>query len=292
MLRWLAICVALTQLTQLSQLAAAETPSERARVVLDAQLSALNDPSAFLATLSPDALVFGNGSFTLARGQHAAAIIATLSASPWSQLAVTQTTTLRLSAGGSADVVWLSAEIAMLRSPSPTLGPLPQDSEPLEDRTTARIVEIVVATKGTWQVVALAFASTSGVSAPGDLLGAPAAGPLTALLASPRQLDRASWADGASIVFGAHSGFGSAAASRVLAPLAKRGVKLSKAIEVNGNGWGVVAGDLEIGADPHAWWRSATTARVMLFAIRERTRWKLVALDTGTVTPAPLKIDP
>jgi hypothetical protein len=280
MLRWIAICFVL------ARPASAETPTERARQLLDAQLAALSDPSAFLATLSPDAFVFGNGSFTLARGRHAASVIATLAASPRSPFAVSQTTTLSLSAGGTADVVWWTADVAMQHGGAPSvLG------EPVEDWTTARIVELAVATKGRWHVVALAFASTSGASAPGDVLGAPGAGALTALLASPRDLVRGSWDDGASIVFGADAGVGPAAARKILGPIARRAVKLTGAVEVNGNGWGFSAGELEIAADPQAR-LPAATARVLLFAIRERTRWKLVAIDTATFVPAPLMIDP
>lgn len=296
----------------LSYTAAADTAAERARSFLDAQLSMVNAPGKFLATLEPDALILGNGSFGLARGANASAIIATLGASPRSRSPVQQSIVTRLDAGGTADVFWLSADVVMAHSKDAphslqvdandesadrVIGADSTTRNPhmlrVRDITSARIVELVVATATTWRVVALTFVSTSGVSAPGDVIGGSGSGPLIALISSPHDLYAATWDDAATIAFGARPpGIGPRAAHDALAPFQFRTAKLTDALEVHGGHWGIAVGDLVIEADPAASWDSKTRVRLMLFAVVQNGHWKLVGVDTGTIASTPIMIDP
>lgn len=228
-----------------------------ARAIVESQLAAAGSPQAFLATVSPDAVILGNGGFAIARGPHAAAIAGTLIRAP-----LLQSILVRIDAGGSDDALWLTADAAFM------------DANGCGE-TDARFVELAVADHGKWRVIAMSFTSTSDLTAPGDRLGAPHAGPLLDYLASPHELDEA-LRDGSTtmaVVGDVHQlgdvGVGRDHARRVLAPLRDRDANVTSGIEVRGKTWGFAAGDVTLGA---------TDARVLLVAIQEDRRWNVVAM--------------
>lgn len=268
--------------------AEADPVADRARAILDAQLAAIGDPSAFLATLTSDAVIVGNGSFTLARGNNASAIIATLTAG--SDAAALQVQATRIDAGAVDDVLWLSADIVMTHGWRRT-----RRGGFTRVQTTARLLEVVVADGETWKVVALSFASTSGTTAPGDALAPAGSGALTALLASRDKLDGALRDDPTTIVQGWHDelGVGREAARRVFAAWRYREPKVNGAVEVRSKAWGFVAGDISIAGDPHASFAAPIRVPVLLFAVAERGRWKVVAVHaTEDCGSACVKRDP
>ena len=216
------------------------------RALLDAQLAVIDDPAALAKTLAPDAVILGNGSFTLARGDHAPAILATLAASR-SHLPALQTSVTRFASGASQKVEWLDAEIAMAHS-------VVVPRRRVIDVTRARIVELAVQTGGAWRVVAIAFASSSGLGAASDALGPADTGPLVKILAT------------------------------------RLGAKVTAAVEVHGEGWGIVAGDVT--TIPRAWWEPARDDRVLLLALGDRAGWNVVAIASGSLADPPIEITP
>lgn len=309
---------------------AEESPAERARAVLEKQLAWVGDSKAFLGTLEPDALILGNGSFTLASGANAAAIIATLGASARTKEPVRGARLTRIDAGGIENVAWISADVAIVRSklePRPiSVGRFSVDANARIDRSernraardpsvtgeivgkrshahrasddviTARIVELIVMDGSTSKVVALSFASSAGAKATGDVLGGPgSAGPLARLLASPYELHGARWDDTATMILGFGSiGVGPEAVRRILEKWRYRDAKVSGSIEVAGTGWRVCAGDVLVAGDSRTWWDKPVRIQVMLIGIPEGRGWKLVAahaMDGATVS-SPLELQP
>lgn len=228
-----------------------------ARAIVESQLAAAGSPQAFLATMSPDAVILGNGSFAVARDSNAAAIAGTLIRAP-----LLESILVRIDADGSDGALWLTADVAFM------------DANGCGE-TDARFVELAVADHGKWRVVAMSFTSTSDLTAAGDELGGPHTGPLLDYVASPHKVDEA-LRDGSTtmaVVGDVHQlgdiGVGRDRARRVLAPLRDRDVKVASAVEVRGKTWGFAAGDIMLGA---------TEARVLLVAVQEDRRWKVVAM--------------
>jgi len=281
---WIGIAVAAATGTAF---AAGPSPSQRGRAVVARQLAALDDPAAFVATLAPDALILGNGSFSLASGTNAPEIVRTLSATR-SRLPVIHTDVKRLDAGGNADVVWFTADVEIVRGERAEPGALlPRKSGRAgRDVTTARLTELVAADAGTWSVVALAFQSTPGASAPTDALAAPGTGRLTAAIASLRDLDRALSDEATTTVVGicGELGIGPAAAHRVLAPWRERETKLTSAIEIRTKTWGLAAGELAIaGASSRA---APIDVKLLVFAIPDRRDWNVVVVSAVRRVPS------
>jgi hypothetical protein len=254
------------------------TPAEIGRSLVDVQLAAINDPAALVASLPPDAIIVGNGSVTLANATNATnatAIVTTLSASPRSLSPVLQAKITRLDAGGTSDVVWLSADVILVHRMRGGRGSLPADV------TSARLLELAVTTGTTWKVVALSFTSTSNATVPGEALAAAGTGPLTALLGSPYKLDGALRDDATTIVHGAHDelAIGHDDARRILAPWRYRDAKVTTALEVRTKAWGVAIGDVVIAGDPHLHADPPAHVRMLVFAIPDGARWKVVGVS-------------
>lgn len=280
---WIGIAVAMATG---SAFAAGPSPSQRGRAVVALQLAAPDDPAAFMATLAPDALILGNGSFSLASGTNAPEIVRTLSAAR-SRLPVIHTDVMRLDAGGNANVVWFTADVEIVRGVRPqpdTL--LPRKSgRAARHVTTARLTELVVADAGTWSVVALAFQSTPGASAPTDALAAPGTGPLTTVIASLRDLDRALSDDTTTTAVGicGELGVGPAAAHRVHAPLRDREIKPASAIEIRTKTWGLAAGNLAIARTSSR--AAPIEVKLLVFAIPDRHDWNVVVASAVQRVP-------
>jgi hypothetical protein len=182
----------------------ASTSQDIAHALIDAQLAAVNDPTAFARLLAPNAVILGNGSFAVAGDSAAQDVLATLGGSP-SGLPARWHTVHHFEANGSDRAVWVSADITLYqRGRLGKLSPL---------WTNVHLIELVVARGAHWQVVALGFASTSGATAQGDVMGAPGSGPLTPLVLE-------SWRD--------------------------RDPRLVGAVEASDAGWGFVAAELTV----------------------------------------------
>jgi hypothetical protein len=226
----------------------AETAEETARAGLEAQLAALGDPRAFVATLAPDTLIIGNGSFALAGAPSALPIVgAFLPSRALGPVGVAKVT--RLTADATDRAIWLDADVALgtmqVRRYGSVMVPV----------ATAHVVELVVADGASWKVAALAYSSPLCLRAPGDTLGAPGNGALTKLLASP-WLFHEDWR--------------------------YRDARVERAIEVRGDGWGFAAGDVAIGGDPHAWWEKGLLVHALVVAIPDRDgKWQVVAVHVA-----------
>jgi hypothetical protein len=251
---------------------------EHARALLTAQLAAIRDPAAFLSMLPPDAVLLGNGSFTLAGGPNATSIVAALAPAP-----VIQTVLTRLNAGASGDAMWLSADAVIVHRSSRCV-------RCARDRTAVRFVELAIADQETWRVVALSFAATSGVVAPGDALDAARAGPLTRLLAAPSELSAALFDDAnTTVVVGAPGhigdiGIGRDDGRRVLAAWLAHEMKVSGGVEVEAAGWGFVAARV-VANDPRAGRDARTAIDVLLIGVRSAKRWSVVAVHALEAAP-------
>lgn len=246
-------------------------PAARARAVVDAQLAAITDPIAFRALLAPDTLIIGNGSVAVAEHANAAAIVALLGASP-SQLPVLETEVTRLDAGGTVDAVWLTADITFLHA-------VRFGRTVTRDLSSARLTELVVADGAGWKVAALAFDSTAGTTAPGDALPAASTGPLTALLGSPYKLDAAVRDDPTTLAtLRGDRVVGAAEVHRLLAPWRYRDAKTSAAFELRAKSWGFVIADVAIAGDSHLSRDPELHTRILLCAIADADRWRIVAL--------------
>jgi hypothetical protein len=249
----------LATVVALSSVAHAD-PASIARTLVSNQLAALRSPQAFIATLAPNAMILGNGSFAIASSSNATAVVSTLLRGP-----VTQTVLNRVDAGGSGSAVWLSAELIFIDA-SGCGG------------TDARLVELAVADRDRWSVVAVSFTSNSGLTAPTDVLARPRPGPLTTYLASFTALTDALRDDSSTAVaVGGKNrpdifGLGRDAARRALEPLHAQDVSVTNAIEVHGAGWGFAFGSLAIAGD------SARSAQVLLVAIPDGQTWRVVAV--------------
>jgi hypothetical protein len=223
----------------------ADTPEDRARNVLTMQLTAIADPHALVATLSPDAVIFGNGSVALAHGPDAEAIAATLAG----DAPVVWTSILRLDAAGTVDAVWWTADVRLMRR-----APQGRRSGWI---TNERIVELLVADGPSWRVAVFAFASSSQQRAPSATLAAAGDGPLTKALAQPGMYDD-DWK--------------------------YRRARVERAIETHGGGWGFALADVAIDQDEHAWWKHAQRLRALAIAVPDRdAKWRVVALHVEHV---------
>ena len=241
------------------------TPTERAQAVLAAQLQVIADPSALVATLAPDALVLGNGSFAVGHTSQTAAVVADLGRAA-SGLGPLSAKIDSLEAAGSDDAVWLSAHIAMTHSG--------WRGRARPEVTTARMMELVVRDGGSWRVVALAFETDVTGKAPTLTLDQPGRGPLTRMLGELDELE-SELVDSRELAVGVED------ARRALAPWHHRSTELVGAVEVRGTTWAWAAGEVEASSDYRA------RLRVVMFATRATTasqRWQVVAADAVAVT--------
>jgi hypothetical protein len=130
-----AVARAMVLVLALRRAADPASPVETAQALLAGQLQLIRDPAATLATLGPNALVLGNGSFAVGHTREALAIIAELAHAP-SGLPPLSVQVESIEAAGQGDALWLSAHVTMLHSGWRGRG--------RPEATTARIVELAV----------------------------------------------------------------------------------------------------------------------------------------------------
>lgn len=239
-------------------------PASIARAIVVDQLGALHAPQAFIATLAPNAVILGNGSFALASSSNAPAVVATMMRPP-----LTQTFVNSVDAGEADGALWFSANV-IFADASGCGG------------TDARLVELAVVDHDRWSVVAVSFASTSELTAPGDVLDRPHPGPLTSYLGSFTALEDALRDDRSAMVAVGDTAFGlgRGEARHALEPLHADGGTITQAIEVHRPRWGFAFGSLAIPGD--------RSAQVMLVAIPEGRFWTPVAV--GVIAPGSTRL--
>lgn len=245
----------------------------RAKEILDAQLPALVAPHALGARMAPSAVIVGNGSTSLAHAPEAAAILATLAAPRRTPGPVVETIVSGVVAGRAGRVLWLRADVSFARA----LPVLPDDGAPQLDVTRAWLTELVLDDGGAWKIMALAFTSTSGASAPSAPLPPAGVGPLTALLAAPSRLEDALRGDHSTVaVLDEAFGVGRESARDALAAWRRGRPTVRGAFEVHdaAGTWGLVTGELEL--------PSARRAHVLVLALANHRRWSVVAVHAMT----------
>jgi hypothetical protein len=226
------------------------------------------DPAAVVATLDPDALVLGNGSFALGRTREAAAVVAELARAP-SGRAPLSAQIESIEAASNHDALWFSAHVTITHSG--------WRGRTAPEVTTARIVELAVQVGNRWGVVALAFVAPLGGQPPTLTLDRPKNGALTGMLNEPDELEH-------ELVDSGELAVGTVDARRELAPWRHRRVELVGALEVHGPGWAWAAGELEPLDD-----RRAGHLRTFVLATRadgEVERWHVVAVHAIAVAPS------
>jgi hypothetical protein len=225
-----------------SRAPAPQRPRERARRLLDAQLSALSSADgtddALVATFARDAVALVPDARAVADptiGLRAA--IARVS--PHATLKSAKVGTF--AAGGNDEALWWSAELELTQL----------DAEPEQKASVAtkrvRITELATAEAG-WKVIAAAATEATtpmpSKAAPEPIAGATDPGPLAALLAAPAALDQAIRADAAVAVFGTdakETAIGPAAAHALLAAWKALALSIEgKPREVHSKTWGYV----------------------------------------------------
>ena len=257
---------------------------ETARAIVTAQLAASMSPDAILATLTPDAIIMGNGSIAVASDSNAAAaVLGTLGRAPG-----VQTYLSRLEAGGTSDVMWFAADVALVGGYDEVCG------------TDVQLLEVATVERGSWRVVALSFVSSSNATTTGDRLGPPRAGVLAQVMESPYKLYGALRDDRSTMVLLGNLGnrarlaLGRDDARRAFEFLRDRSAKLDGAVEVRRDRWGFAVGEVVISADPHAGTSTSARAQLLLVGVRDGARWDIAALhvilpeDPRTLTePSP-----
>ena len=259
-----AVRIALLATLALSSVAHAD-PASIARALVVNQLAAAHSPQAFIATLAPNAVILGNGSFAVANSSNAPEVVSTM----LRRRLITQTFVNQVDAGGSGNALWFSADVIFI-----------------DDNgcggTDARLVELAVADHDRWNIVAVSFTSSSGLTAPGDILDRPHAGPLTKDLASFTTIED-ELRDDSSTMVAVHGkdrrdvfGLGRDDARRALEPLRAQDVSVTNAIEVHGPHWGFAFGSLAIAGE---------SAQVLLVAIPDGQTWSAVAVQVTELDP-------
>lgn len=247
-------------------------PASIARVLVTNQLAAVHSPQAFIATLAPNAVILGNGSFAIANSSNAPAVVSTMLRGRLAQSFLNQ-----VDAGGSGNALWLSADVIFV-------------DENGCGGTDARLVELAVADRDRWSIVAVSFTSSSGLTAPGDILDHPHRGPLTKYLASFTTIQEALRDDRSTMAaVGGRDrrdvfGLGRDDARRALESVRAQDVSVTNAIEVHGAHWAFAFGALAITGEP------VRSAQVLLVAIPDGQAWSVVAVhvtesDTASRRP-------
>lgn len=229
--------------------AEAETPSQRGRKILDAQVASLTDSSKPKLELmfDPKSLVLGafGGETLEAQGRDLKLIFA--GGSPHS--VIKKAKVASFSGGGTESAVWFTAEIAItVRNHEP-------ESKGPETRShTMRLTELVVADGGSWKVVASVLdqplSPHSATFAPDPVHGSTTAGPLAALPASIAALKTALANDPGVVVIGTDKGeraVGPKAAKKQLDRWSKLKLEMdTKVREVRTTTWGYVQSNIDM----------------------------------------------
>jgi len=217
----------------LSSTAYADKPLDRAKAFLAGQVEAIrkDDTPAFVATFTADAVMTGGYSDQPVHElEHFDARDAFLDGSPHSvfkKIAIKS-----LTAGGTADVVWLTAELAATYNNHELEGSLIRNAV----RVT-RLTELVVRDGSSWKVVAAALAyplpSVSNIHPEHNKIANPTKpGPLVPLIASPAELAKKLATDNNLVVLGTDTNeraVGPAAARRMLGRWTKLGLTIDTA---------------------------------------------------------------
>ncbi|HUS30520.1 MAG TPA: hypothetical protein VMZ53_18550 [Kofleriaceae bacterium] len=196
--------LALLAILCLTTTAFAETPQERAKAFVTTQLNAIvkNDADAFKATFSADAVLLASGAYEpIATRENLEFQQMLMSGSPHDVFKKAKLD--KIVAGGDANVIWLTAELAT------TYDAYDEETPPKKNQTArTRLTELLVADGTTWKAVAASLAqprSSSGT--PEDpshtmVESATKPGPLAPLVANPTELIKKLSADKNVFVLG------------------------------------------------------------------------------------------
>jgi hypothetical protein len=268
----------------------AETPAERARHSIDAQLAAFAQGAAgrkaFLAMFDDDAVIVADGAATARelRGTLDDASSDTSQVLP--RLFGKQTgggyTPIKvqrlgkITAGGTADAVWWAFDL-------------------VRDGETLRVTELAVRHDATWKL-ALAHAwrpiadsweddeqSAGGGPLPwGAFPDGKSDGTLATLIGAPGQLGKALGKDPATLAIGtapADLAIGPAAAARLVGGWAKLELDVLGGVERHAAGWGYAVGQVVLPAPkpgPHG--KQSMKMRASVIALPEGNGWQVVAV--------------
>lgn len=211
-------------------------PADRARALLDSQLAAINDDTAFKATFDKDAVVLGYNRHDALAGLRIETVF--VGGSPHFTLKGTKLTSFV--AGGNDAVVWFTAEVAVTIQ-----GQEPGDSWHHETRAM-RVTEVAIGDVG-WKAVAAVIDQPHGALQESyaeavPILSPTTAGPLAALLGSPSKLGAALGKDANVFVLGSDANeraIGGPAATNLVKRWSKLVVSVDgKVREVTAKRWG------------------------------------------------------
>jgi hypothetical protein len=252
-------------------------PAKRAKQLLDTQADAMQSSGAkeLIATLAPDALVLVPHAYVSPK-----ALGGDNSFLDPSEVMLGSAKVRTIVAGGTADVIWLGAELTHSYSHYDC----PPALAKCKGKRSLRASELFVRSGDAWTAVALHLDDPPPAKAatpePSSIVAPTAAGPLTALLTDPVALAAAIKDDPAVIVLGTESSeraVGTAAAKKLLGGWKKLTFELDgKPTEVRTKTYGYAAATVR-------WVRKGKTPlamRATVFAIPGTTdgTWQVVAV--------------
>lgn len=193
-------------------------PAKRAKQLLDKQLAVMTAGGSkeLIATLAPDALVLIPDAYVAAKSLGDFRVFLDPD-----EASLNPATSRTLVAGGTADVIWLGAEITQ---PYRIIVDCQQNLGKCKGKRPLRATELFVKSGEAWTAVALHLDDPppKNAMAPDEVttvVAPTAAGPLTALLTDPTALAAAIKDDPGVIVFGTETterAVGAAAAKKLL----------------------------------------------------------------------------
>lgn len=224
-----------------------DSPDTRGRAVLKAQLAALADEHAFMATFADKATVLTPVGCSEVHESDAGAATAIASMNPHAE--IKSATFDHFMSGSAGQLAWFAADLHI------TVVSHEPENPPSTTNSTVRAIELLDGAAG-WKVTVAAFTSVSKLSKTGtsEIRDITAVGPLTNLLTSPAALADA-LGDGA-VVYGTdpvERGLGTADAKALLARWKSLSVTLDaspKVHEVHGARYSYTMANLHITLKP------------------------------------------